>query len=80
MDDKKRKWINAANILRENVHAKIKCPECGVGYLYVKDELIPGWENKIDRFMICNHCSKYNIMTMEKPENYHSPDDNITNN
>ena len=76
MDNKIRKWIEAANILRENIYAQVVCPECGVGHLFVKDELIPTWENKLDRFMICDHCGKYNILTMEKPKGYQSPDYN----
>jgi len=67
MDSKARKWIAAANVLRENTSAIVICPECNVGHLHVKDELIPNWDSKIDRFMICDNCGKYNILTMENP-------------
>jgi len=66
MKDKTHKWIDAANILRHNINAKVICPECGIGNLTVKDELIKNWPSKIDRYIICNYCGKYNILTMNK--------------
>ena len=62
MGDVKQSWIKAANTLRENVNARVVCPECNKGRLVVKDELIIDWDNKIDRYMICDYCSKYNIL------------------
>ena len=67
MNSKIRQWIAAANLLREDTNADVVCPECGIGHLHVRDELIPDWSSKIDRFMICDNCGKYNILTMDKP-------------
>jgi hypothetical protein len=64
-----RKWREAANILAKDPTAKVKCPECGVGNLLVKDVLIEG-QRKLDRYMQCDSCSKWNVMTMDIPENY----------
>jgi DNA-directed RNA polymerase subunit RPC12/RpoP len=68
MDEKIKKWVNAANILGKHPKAKVICPECGNGYLTTKDELIDDWPDKIDRYMICSYCGKYNILTMGKPK------------
>jgi hypothetical protein len=59
------KWIEAAKILRSNASAKVECPECKKGVLIVKDESISGW-NKIDRYMICSNCGKWNVLTFLK--------------
>lgn len=49
--------------------AKVKCPECDTGYLRVKDEVVEKY-GKLDRYMICDNCGRYNVMTMGIPENY----------
>ena len=64
-----KSWRDAANILEKDTSAKVKCPECGIGYLQVKDELIKGCD-KLDRYMICDNCGRWNVMTMVVPENY----------
>jgi DNA-directed RNA polymerase subunit RPC12/RpoP len=64
-----RKWGEAANILAKNPTAKVRCPECSIGYLIVKDVLVES-QNKLDRYMQCDNCSSYNVITMEIPENY----------
>lgn len=67
--EKSRKWIEAAKQLEINPKLKLKCPECDQGYLIVRDELIESWK-KLDRYMVCDTCGKWNVMTMEIPENY----------
>jgi hypothetical protein len=64
-----KRWRDAANVLAKDRHAKVKCPECGIGHLLVKDVRIKG-QNKLDRYMQCDNCSLYNVMTMGIPENY----------
>lgn len=64
-----RGWREAANILAINSKAKVKCPECGIGTLLVKDVLVKE-QNKLDRYMQCDNCSQWNVMTMEIPDNY----------
>jgi uncharacterized protein with PIN domain len=66
MNEISRLWIEAANILFDNPQEIVSCPECKVGKLKVTDEPI---ENKIDRYMICDKCGKYNVLTMSKPNN-----------
>jgi len=63
MMDDPNQWIEAAKILEKNATAKVKCPECNTGELMVKDEFAPG-KNKLDRYLICNHCGNWNVITM----------------
>ena len=70
-----KRWREAANILAADPTAKVKCPECNNGYLKVKDEIIKQW-NKLDRYMRCDNCGKWNVMTMDIPENYSPPQNN----
>lgn len=58
-----KRWLEAAKILASHPNEKVLCPECGDGYLLVKDERIVGW-NQIDRYLICEKCGKSNVMTM----------------
>ena len=58
-------WLEAANILAKDTSAKVNCPECKIGTLQVKDELFGA--DKIDRYMYCDTCKKWNVMTMVKP-------------
>jgi hypothetical protein len=61
-----RKWIEAAIIFSSDSSASILCPECHIGHLSVsKDE--PVWGDKIDRWIVCDHCGKYNTLLMENP-------------
>ncbi len=64
-----KKWRDAANILAKNSKAEVVCPECGIGHLKVKDEVVEKY-GKLDRYMICDNCGRWNVMTMEIPENY----------
>jgi len=66
MEEKTKKWIEAAKILGINPAAEVVCPECGVGKLLCKDEPIEIW-GKIDRYLVCDNCGKWNVMTMDKP-------------
>lgn len=67
--DNFKKWVEAGKILELNPNAKIKCPVCSIGTLIVKDELIEE-SSKLDRYMICDNCGKWNVMTMEIPPDY----------
>jgi uncharacterized Zn finger protein len=64
-----KKWRDAANILAKAPSEKVICPECGIGDLKVRDEIVDSLK-KLDRYMICNHCGKFNVMTMNFPEDY----------
>lgn len=66
MEEKRRKWINAAKELSENGKALVLCPECEKGILRVKDEPIKEWQ-KVDRYLICDVCSKWNVITINVP-------------
>jgi hypothetical protein len=43
-----KKWRDAANTLATDTNAKVKCPECNIGTLFVKDESFG--DDKIDRY------------------------------
>ncbi len=60
-----KKWIEAARALIQDKTAKVICPECMNGILIIKDEEIKEWD-KIDRYLICNNCGKWNVITMSK--------------
>lgn len=61
-----KKWIEAAKILAADTTATYPCPECKMGNLHVlKDEQL--WDNKIDRWIVCDSCKAYNTMLMENP-------------
>lgn len=66
MKTKSKQWIEAAKILSRDITAQIKCPECNEGVLVVKDEEIKEW-NKVDRYLLCSKCGKWNVITMDKP-------------
>ena len=66
MSEVSDKWLEAVKILSKDLTAKIKCPECNKGILIVKDEEIIEW-NKIDRYLICDNCGKWNVITMNNP-------------
>lgn len=68
MKQQTKKWIEAAKILMEHPHRKVQCPECESGYLIIKDEPIPGRDKMIDRYLICDNCGKWNVMTIELPK------------
>lgn len=72
MDQRSKKWIEAAKTLCADPGAKVVCPECSVGTLFTKDEKFG--EDKIDRYMICDTCKHHNVLTMSidmltKPNN-----------
>ena len=60
-----KKWMDAALIFENNHDSVIVCPECGIGTLYIKDEPIPNVANRIDRYIICNYCGKWNVITLK---------------
>ena len=57
------KWLDAAQILGKDKNAKVQCPSCGIGILIVRDEEFD--ETQIDRYLICNNCGKWNVITNE---------------
>lgn len=57
-----KKWIDAGMILAKNPAAIVLCPECAAGQLLIKDEPITGL-NKVDRYLICENCKKYNVIS-----------------
>ncbi len=59
---KTQKWLDAAKILREDPDKRIICPNCNVGYLQVKDVIVKE-EKKCDRYLICDNCKAYNVIT-----------------
>jgi hypothetical protein len=66
MNEVSKRWLEAAKVLSKDVTAKISCPECSKGVLLVKDEEIDDW-NKIDRYLICNNCGRWEVITMNRP-------------
>jgi hypothetical protein len=62
MNLKSEKWIDAAKVLIENPTATVLCPNCGTGKLRVKDVVLEE-HNKCDRYMICDNCNEYNVVT-----------------
>lgn len=78
MDDRqdvRRAWIDAGMAIEKDKTAKVLCPECKTGFLQVKDEPIPSWK-KIDRYMICDHCGRHNVMTGNFPDSeFYFPED-----
>jgi formate dehydrogenase maturation protein FdhE len=73
MNNINKGWIDAAKILSENPSAKVLCPVCKIGELNVKDEIVIS-EKKIDRYLICNTCGKWNVLTIAASA--HGPDIN----
>lgn len=67
MKEQTKKWVEAAKILMEDTHRKVQCPECKNGCIIVKDEVIPDRYRMIDRYLICESCCKWNVMTIELP-------------
>jgi len=61
MDERSRKWIEAAKTLCADRNAKVVCPECSVGTLFTRDEKFG--EDKIDIYMICDSCKQHNVLT-----------------
>lgn len=55
-------WVDAAKKLAENKKEQVVCPCCNKSFLKVKDEPIIQWK-KIDRYLICESCGQYNVMT-----------------
>lgn len=67
MKPETKKWIEAGKLLQYDPKAIVQCPECGIGTLQVKDEPIGNSSNRIDRYLICNNCGKWNVITMQLP-------------
>jgi transcription elongation factor Elf1 len=62
-----KKWIEAGKIFEKNNKAKFNCPECQVGELLSKDEVIGG---KVDRYIYCNACGEFNVLTLILAQSY----------
>ena len=77
MEGKRELWVKAAILLSKNPKAKVLCPECQIGYLIVRDEPIEGWD-KIDRYMICDNCGEFNILTKNDPMHPFKPPNNLS--
>lgn len=67
MKSSTKRWLEAGYILQNDPNAIITCPECNVGKLIVKDEPIDNSSTRIDRYLICDTCGKWNVITMQKP-------------
>jgi uncharacterized protein with PIN domain len=63
IEERLRKWREAAKAFSNDIHAMVICPECNEGHLFIKDEIIEQW-NKLDRYMICDSCRRWNVLTM----------------
>jgi len=61
-------WLKAAKILRADPDGQVLCPDCKKGFLHAKDEIWPNGE-KCDRYLICDNCKAYNVITfnLDKP-------------
>lgn len=57
-----KKWIEAGILLSKNPTEIITCPDCNTGTLLVKDE--PLGKLQIDRYIICNFCGHWNVITL----------------
>jgi hypothetical protein len=66
INEKSRQWINALLQIETYPQAKVRCPECDTGFLFIKDVPVPQW-NKMDRYLICDACGKYNVATNVLP-------------
>ena len=63
MSEVRNKWINAGITLSKNKTATVACPECEDGTLIVKDVPITGIPNKAERYISCNKCGKWNVLS-----------------
>jgi uncharacterized Zn finger protein len=72
MTPESKKWFDAGYILQKDPTVVVKCPKCNIGALEVKDEPINSGDNRIDRYLICNNCGAWNVITMQlpKPEDF----------
>lgn len=61
-EQNRRKWLDAAKILGEDLSKKVPCPNCNVGYLYIKDVVVKE-DSKCHRYLICPNCNSYNVIT-----------------
>jgi uncharacterized protein YbaR (Trm112 family) len=68
MEKETKQWIDAGLILQRDPLAIVACPSCENGKLIVKDEAIKG-TNKIDRYLICDNCGKWNVITIVPSSN-----------
>lgn len=64
MNEKRKKWLEAAKTLSVNKTANVNCPECQIGFLSVKDVLVKE-SNQVDRYLVCDNCGKWNVITSE---------------
>lgn len=70
MNEITQKWLEAAKILIKDPKVKIICPECNKGTLIIKDEEFS--ETQIDRYMICDNCGRWEVITVGKPKSDNS--------
>lgn len=61
--DKREEWIFAAKKLIKNPEEKVICPQCKEGVLRISDVKISEIK-KTDRYLICDSCGHYNVITM----------------
>lgn len=61
--DTNKEWISAAIKLIKNPEEKVTCPQCKEGVLKVSD-LKFSEIKKTDRYLICDSCGHYNVITM----------------
>lgn len=60
----RKKWLDAAKILRENPGLQVVCPHCNHEYLEVKD--VVGEKNGMcDRYIRCANCGVYNVISFK---------------
>ena len=78
MNDITRKWVDASVKFEKNKNEQISCPSCSKSLLIIKDEPIAKWK-KIDRYLICESCGQYNVITGNFPDSdfYFSEDEKI---
>ncbi|WP_341841124.1 hypothetical protein [Chitinophaga caseinilytica] len=68
MNEKWKSWMEVAQVLHETPGAEICCPECKVGMLEFKDELIRGLD-KVDGYIFCNGCGAYAVLSRVSKNN-----------
>jgi predicted RNA-binding Zn-ribbon protein involved in translation (DUF1610 family) len=61
MESSTKKWIAAGKAFGKNSKTKFSCPECQVGELLTKDEIVG---KTIDRYIYCNNCGKWNVLML----------------
>lgn len=65
MTSGRKRWIEIGIDLSKDPGLKFKCPECGIGEIRVNDvkDIKIGDMNLTDRYLICDNCNKWNVIT-----------------